>query len=409
MNSPKEILIHDFDYPLPDDKIAMYPMLQRNRSKLLVYKNGEISDDLFLNLFNHIDSDSMLIFNNSKVIHARLLVTNKTGAKIEIFCLEPLSPTKELTAAFQQTGKVSWKCFVGSAKKWKEDISFSVKIRDKEVLITAQKGENLAGAFEVIFHWNAPEVTFAEWVEGYGKIPLPPYIKRDTSEEDENRYQTVYALHQGSVAAPTAGLHFSEEEMADLQKKGILHDYVTLHVGAGTFKPVSSEEIGNHFMHCEQIIVEKRLLDVLLKNRDKKIIAVGTTVARTLESLFIMGAKLKLEIADPFHVDQWEYYENKEIRDLSWSDALIALSDFLTKENSSFIAGNTQLMITPSYQLKVIGGIITNFHQPKSTLLLLISAILGENWRKIYDHALCHDYRFLSYGDANLYFVEKCQ
>lgn len=406
MKNPRKIAIDEFDYPLPEEKIALHPIARRNHSKLLVWQNGKITDDLFYHIFDYLNQDHLLIFNNSKVIHARLWVANKTGTKIEIFCLEPLSPTTELTAAFQQTGKVSWKCFVGNAKKWKEDSHFIVKTGGKEVCVTAQKGGNNDGAFEVTFQWDDPTVTFAEWVESYGKIPLPPYIKRNAEEEDEDRYQTVYALRDGSVAAPTAGLHFSDDEMKTLDEKGIPYDYVTLHVGAGTFKPVSSQEIGEHFMHREQIIVEERMVNRLLQNLDKKVVAVGTTVARTLESLFIMGAKLKLGLGDPFCVDQWEYYDNECIRNISSQESLLALRDFMAKEGAGCLFGSTQLIITPAYDLKIIKGIITNFHQPKSTLLLLISALLGDKWRQIYDHALSHDYRFLSYGDANLYFVE---
>ncbi|MDR2978880.1 MAG: S-adenosylmethionine:tRNA ribosyltransferase-isomerase [Bacteroidales bacterium] len=400
----KKISISDFDYSLPDEKIALHPLTERNKSKLLVYKNNKIIDDTFANILDHLDRDCMLVFNNSKVIHARLLVTNSTGAQIEIFCLEPLSPTTELTESFQQTGELTWKCFIGHARKWKEDIHFIVKVDQKEVSITARKGGNLDGAFEVTFRWDDPVVTFAEWMESYGKIPLPPYIKRVAEEEDSERYQTVYALHDGSVAAPTAGLHFSEYEMAALKERGILHDYVTLHVGAGTFKPVSSETVEEHFMHREQVIIDTRMINALLDNLDKKVIAVGTTVTRTLESLFIMGAKLRLGLENPFHVEQWEYYDNEEIKDISPKESLSVLADYLQKEQTTFLAGTTQLMITPAYQLKIVKGIITNFHQPKSTLLLLISAILGDNWHKVYRHALDNDYRFLSYGDANLYF-----
>ncbi|MDL2325971.1 S-adenosylmethionine:tRNA ribosyltransferase-isomerase [Bacteroidales bacterium OttesenSCG-928-A14] len=403
MIDPQKISIADFNYLLPDDRIAMHPVAQRNSSKLLVHQNGQITDDYFSNLPKYLGSDTLLIFNNSKVIHARLLVTNPTGARIEIFCLEPILPTTELTAAFQQTGEVTWKCFIGNAKKWKSEIQFIVKTDGKEIVVTARKGEQEDGAFKVTFLWDDLGVTFSEWIESYGKMPLPPYIKRDVVDEDESRYQTIYARYDGSVAAPTAGLHFSESEMAALREKGIVCDYVTLHVGAGTFKPVSSDRVGEHFMHQEQIIIEKRLVDLLRNNGGKKTVAVGTTVARTLESLFIIGAKLRLGMPDPFHVEQWEYYNNEAIRGMSSQESLAALSDYLEQEKINHFAGSTQLMITPAYNLKIVKGIITNFHQPKSTLLLLISAILGDEWRKVYNHALSHGYRFLSYGDGNLY------
>ena len=289
----KQINIADFDYVLPEKKIALYPLNQRNTSKLLVHKNGKIIDSHFSDIFRFINSEHLLVFNNSKVIYARLLVQNYTGANIEIFCLEPLFPVTELSSAFEQYGKVKWKCMVGNAKKWKNPIEFTVHIDDQELMIKATKGEKQNDAFVVTFEWNSLH-SFAEWLENYGKVPLPPYIKRPDEESDKERYQTIYAHHDGSVAAPTAGLHFSEQEFREFDKRNISYCYVTLHVGAGTFKPVSATYIGEHFMHKEQIIITSELLEKLLNTMDKKIIAVGTTVVRTLESLFVMGAKLKL-------------------------------------------------------------------------------------------------------------------
>lgn len=402
--NPKEIRIEDFNYELPNERIAFFPKDVRDSSKLLVYKKkeGSITDSTFDHLPDFLDSDMMLVFNDSRVIHARLLVQNPTGASIEIFCLEPVAPTSELTQALAQTGTVVWKCFIGNAKRFKHPIAFSVPVGETEVTITAEKGEQVENAFLVQFSWNEP-VTFAEWVEAYGKMPLPPYIKRTAEKADEVRYQTVYAHYDGSVAAPTAGLHFSKPLMQRLKEQGVPCEYVTLHVGAGTFKPVTADCVGEHFMHDEQIVIHKNLIYNLLKNIDKKIIAVGTTVTRSLESIFIIGAKLKLGLENPFHVQQWEYYENDGISGMSVEDSLQAIYNYLDKNGLEYITGSTQLMIAPSYRFKMMKGIVTNFHQPKSTLLLLISAYLGDEWRNLYRHALESNYRFLSYGDANLY------
>lgn len=400
----KDIRIADFDYALPDERIAFFPKDVRDSSKLLVYHKGskQIEDSTFDQLEKFLTDDMMLVFNDSKVIHARLLVHNATGAAIEIFCLEPLMPTTELTQALAQTGEVTWKCFVGNAKRWKTPLTFEVEIANKILPITAEKVTQEGNAFHVTFRWEG-DTTFAEWVEAYGKMPLPPYIKRAAQQADETRYQTVFAHYDGSVAAPTAGLHFSNELIDKLDKAGITHDYITLHVGAGTFKPVTADQIGEHFMHNEQIVVRRELVQNLLRSTDKKIIAVGTTVTRSLESIFIIGAKLHHHLPDPLHVNQWEYYENEQIRGTEPQTALQAILDYLTDNDLEYITTSTQLMIVPSYQFKLMKGIITNFHQPKSTLLLLISAYLGEGWRDIYAHALQHEYRFLSYGDANLY------
>ena len=404
MNTPKNIRITDYDYPLSDNKIAFFPKEQRDTSKLLVYHRAQkkITDSTFDQLPHFLESNTLLIFNDSKVIHARLLVHNATGAAIEIFCLEPLSPSTELSQALTQYHHVTWKCFVGNAKKWKAPISIPITIGEHTFSIIATKGQQIENAFEVEFSWEA-NVTFAEWIEAYGKIPLPPYIKRTAEKADEERYQTVYAHYDGSVAAPTAGLHFSKTLLQNIQQKNIICDYITLHVGAGTFKPVKTETIGEHYMHNEQIVIRKELIQKLIQNSDKKIIAVGTTVTRSLESIFIIGSKLLHHLPNPLHVNQWEYYENESIASTAVMDALHALLQYFDEQGIDIITATTQLMIVPSYQFKLIKGIITNFHQPKSTLLLLISAFLGNDWRDIYTHALSQNYRFLSYGDANLY------
>ena len=399
----KDILIDDFNYELPEEKIAFFPVSERDQSKLLVYQNGHITDARFADLPNFLTPDYRLIFNDSKVIHARLLVHNATGAAIEIFCLEPLQPTTEIANAFTQTGPVVWKCLVGNAKRWKQPLSFPVVFDDKTLIITATKGECKDGAFEVTFSWPDASVTLSEWLEQYGKMPLPPYIKRAAEKDDEQRYQTVYARYDGSVAAPTAGLHFSKQVIKALNDKGIATDYVTLHVGAGTFKPVSCERIGDHYMHRVQIVISRQFIDSLIEDREKKIVAVGTTVARTLESLYLIGAKLKLHHPHPLEVEQWEVYEDTELTQVPVEEALQTIRKYMEQQQTDTLYAATRLMIVPGYQRKLTQAIITNFHQPKSTLLLLISSFLGNQWKEVYAHALSHDYRFLSFGDSNLY------
>ena len=403
MIAQQKIRIEEYNYPLPAEKIAYFPAGSRDQSQLLVHKDGTITDATFKDLAQFLGPNDVLAFNNSRVIHARLLVQNRNGAAIEIFCLEPLAPTREIQEAFVQTCRVSWKCFVGNAKRWKEPIEFTVEVNQKPITITAVKGENSDGAFEVTFLWEDETVTLAEWIEAYGKIPLPPYIKRAAQTDDEQRYQTIFAQHNGSVAAPTAGLHFTQEVFRSLEEKRIETLWVTLHVGAGTFKPVSTETIGEHIMHKEQIVITRETIEAILNCNNKKIIAVGTTVARTLESLFIIGAKLNLNLPDPFNVQQWEIYENEELRKVDATTSLKAIYNYIVTNNLPFLTASTALMITPGYEHKIARGLITNFHQPQSTLLLLIASYLGEKWKEIYQHALTHNYRFLSYGDSNLY------
>ena len=406
MNDPnKNIRIEDYDYLLPESRIAYYPAEQRDSSKLLIYntKNGEITDSVFHNLPDFLSENHWIVFNNSKVIHARLLVHNATGAAIEIFCLEPLKPTSDPAVAFTLSDSVTWKCMVGNARKWKHPIDIEVPLDERVIHIRAERGEAVEGTFEVTFTWNEAEVSFAEWIEAYGKVPLPPYIRRDAEDSDTERYQTVYAKHDGSVAAPTAGLHFTDELLAKLISKGVETEYVTLHVGAGTFKPVSSETIGGHFMHEEKIVITEDFICKLLKNRDKRLIAVGTTVTRTLESLFVVGAKLHLGLDNPLLVEQWETYENPAIHEVALDQSLTAILNYLEKHDTDMLRAATRLIILPAYKRHIVNGLITNFHQPKSTLLLLISNFLGDDWHRIYRHALDNGYRFLSYGDANLY------
>lgn len=406
MSDPnKNIRIEDYDYPLPESRIAYYPAEQRDSSKLLVFnkKENTITDSVFHNLPDFLSENHWIVFNNSKVIHARLLVHNATGAAIEIFCLEPLKPTSDPAVAFTLSGSVTWKCMVGNARKWKHPIDIEVPLDERVIHIQAERGEAVEGTFEVTFSWAETEVSFAEWIEAYGKVPLPPYIRRDAEDSDTERYQTVYARHDGSVAAPTAGLHFTDELLATLVTKGVQTEYVTLHVGAGTFKPVSSETIGGHFMHKEKIVITEDFIRKLLKNKDKQLIAVGTTVTRTLESLFVVGAKLHLGLENPLLVEQWETYENPAIHEVTLDQSLAAILNYLEKQDTDMLRAATRLIILPTYKRHIVNGLITNFHQPKSTLLLLISNFLGDEWHRIYRHALDNGYRFLSYGDANLY------
>jgi len=403
MLKEQNIHIDDYDYPLPEERIAFYPAAERDHSKLLVWQNHEIEDSRFDHLPDFLTPDDLLIFNDSKVIHARLLVHNTTGAAIEIFCLEPLAPSTDPATAFAQSGEVTWRCMVGNARKWKRPLQIVVPIEDRELTVTAERGENENGTFAVTFRWEDTSVSFAEWIEHYGKIPLPPYIKREAEATDEKRYQTVYARYDGSVAAPTAGLHFTPAVFEALKAKGVATEYVTLHVGAGTFKPVSSETIGGHFMHEEKIVLSAQRIKSLLSQLSRRRIAVGTTVTRTLESLFIIGAKLTLGRPDPLHVQQWEMYEDLELREVSLEESLKGILRHLSENNADWLHASTRLIILPTYPLKVVQGLVTNFHQPKSTLLLLISAFLGDDWKTIYRHALDNGYRFLSYGDSNLF------
>lgn len=401
----KNIRIEAYNYDLPEEHIAYFPAAQRDHSKLLVYRGGQITDSRFDRLPDYLDRRHLLLFNDSKVIHARLLAHNATGAAIEIFCMEPLAPCTDPAAAFALTGEVVWKCMVGNAKRWKHPLEINVPIGGRTVTVTAVKEPYQEGTFKVTFSWPDRDISFAEWLEHYGKIPLPPYIKRAAEASDEQRYQTVYAKFDGSVAAPTAGLHFTPEVFKALAEKGIGMDYVTLHVGAGTFKPVSGKTIGEHFMHEEKIILSESLVRHLLAalKEGKRCIAVGTTVTRTLESLFIMGAKMRLKRADPLAVRQWEVYEDDALRAVSAEESLEAILEHLNNQGTDLLRGATELIILPTYKPRLVKGLVTNFHQPKSTLLLLVSAFIGQDWRRIYTHALENGYRFLSYGDSNLY------
>jgi len=401
MNSHKDIKISDFSYNLPDERIAKYPLKKRDKSKLLTWQNGKIGEDIFENCVNYLPEETQLVFNNTKVIHARLFFYKETGAKIEIFCLEPIEPSDH-QLAFQETEEVVWKCMVGNSKKWKEGfLTNTFEINGKTINLTAAKIGKEENTFHIRFIWNGG-LHFTEIIEHIGQLPIPPYLNRETEEADEETYQTVYAKIDGSVAAPTAGLHFTDTVLEKLKSKKISTREITLHVGAGTFQPVKSETIEGHTMHHEQVIIPIEILRSFLEN-PKKIIAVGTTSVRSIESLYWIGLQMEEKRFDPFHpeVKQWEPYENKT--SISLEKALQNIIYFLVENNEKAIRFSTQIIILPGYEFKLISGMFTNFHQPQSTLLLLISAFLGEDWKCVYDYALSNNFRFLSYGDSNLY------
>jgi S-adenosylmethionine:tRNA ribosyltransferase-isomerase len=402
---PKELSIKNFTYALPDDRIAKYPLAERDRSKLLMYRDHTITEDSYSNLADHLPAGSLLVFNNTKVVEARLLFEKTNGSKIEIFCLEPHEKYADITSAMLQKGKVWWKCLVGGAKKWKEGPLISLIKTDSSVItLTAQKTEQLTDSYVIELSWDAPYMSFAELLHVAGFIPLPPYLNRAVEASDKVRYQTIYAKHDGSVAAPTAGLHFTETLFKKLQAKNIQHAFVTLHVGAGTFKPVKSETMQDHEMHAEFIDVTKEFIEHLLQHLPNTIIPVGTTSLRTIESLYWLGVKTKLDPsidAGNLHITQWEPYELTADQ-ITPHDALESLIHWLDKNQADRLITKTQIIIAPGYRFRIINALITNFHQPQSTLLLLVAAITGEDWKKIYNYALQNDFRFLSYGDGSL-------
>lgn len=402
---PKELSIKNFTYSLPDARIAKYPLGGRDQSKLLIYQNKEITEDTYSNLSDHLPANSLLVFNNTKVVEARLLFEKTNGSKIEIFCLEPHEKYGDITTAMLQKGKVWWKCLVGGAKKWKEGPLISLIKTDSSVItLTAQKIEQLSDSHVIELSWDAPYMSFAELLHVAGLIPLPPYLNRAVEISDKERYQTIYARHDGSVAAPTAGLHFTQDLFEKLLQKNIQHEFVTLHVGAGTFKPVKSETMQDHEMHAEFIDVKREFIEHLIQHLSKTIIPVGTTSLRTIESLYWLGVKTKLDPLidlESLHITQWEPYELNADH-ITAQDALQSLVDWLDKKMEERLITKTQIIIAPGYHFRIIHALITNFHQPQSTLLLLVAAITGEDWKKIYTHALQNDFRFLSYGDGSL-------
>ena len=398
----EQIRIEEFNYPLPDERIAKFPLTKRDESKLLVYRNGKIDEAVFKQLSDYLPQGSMLVYNNTRVIQARMLFQKETGAQIEVFCLEPVIP-HDYALVFQQTESCSWLCLVGNLKKWKEGaLHKTIRMDDKEVVLSAERIKTTGDSHLVRFSWNNPQVTFAELLDAAGILPIPPYLHRETRESDLQTYQTVYSKIKGSVAAPTAGLHFTPEVLAGLDAKGFTREEVTLHVGAGTFKPVKSEVIGDHEMHTEFISVRRSAIESIRTNLGR-IIAVGTTSVRTLESLYYMGRTLVNNpdaTPEELVVTQWTPYHDTE--EVTAHEALTALLDYLDRNQTDTLLSATQIMIAPGYEFKIVKGIITNFHQPKSTLLLLISAFVNGNWKSIYNYALDNDFRFLSYGDSSL-------
>ena len=445
MTNPKSIAIADYDYPLPEERIAKYPLAQRDQSKLLVFKRGTIFEDTFCNIPDLLPDETMLVFNNTKVIHARLLFQKETGSTIEIFCLEPYRTA--ISEAFEQREHCTWLCFIGNNKKWKsgglrkvvsgqqsagtqvshlrsvaseqrvehprtsgqqtaggtpayQSSNQTIKQSNNQIILTASRREAVGNAWIVDFDWTGG-ISFAELIERAGVIPLPPYLNREAETDDNTRYQTVYARPEGSVAAPTAGLHFTDEVFNRLKTRHIATEFLTLHVGAGTFKPVSSDTIGDHEMHTEKIVVARRTIENVMRHEGKPLIAVGTTSVRTLESIYWFGVALRRDPSlQAMHIAQWEPYSDAE--ELTLCESYANVLDWLDSKGEDTLCGETQLIIAPGYKYHVINGMVTNFHQPKSTLLLLVSALIGDHWKDCYRYALDHDFRFLSYGDSCL-------
>ena len=398
---PRHIHISDYNYPLPDERIAKFPIAQRDHSKLLIYKKGEVSSDVFYHLPLYLPAGALMVFNNTKVIQARMHFRKDTGALIEVFLLEPAEPS-DYELMFQTTGQCAWYCLVGNLKKWKEGtLRREIEIKGQTVVVTATRGSIHVTSHRIDFE-STGDASFAEIIDVMGELPIPPYLNRETQESDKTTYQTVYSKIKGSVAAPTAGLHFTPEVLADLDAHGIQCEELTLHVGAGTFKPVKSEEIEGHEMHTEYISVRRDTIQQLIDHKGCAI-AVGTTSVRTLESLYYMGLKV---MRDPslneelLHVAQWEPYEQET--GVGAKEALQALAAWMDARSLTVLHSSTQIIIAPGYDYHIVKMLVTNFHQPQSTLLLLVSAFVKGDWHQIYDYALSHDFRFLSYGDSSL-------
>jgi S-adenosylmethionine:tRNA ribosyltransferase-isomerase len=398
----KHIKISDYNYPLPDERIAKYPIAQRDHSKLLVYRHGEVGEDTFYNITKYLPEGALMIFNNTKVIQARLHFRKETGALIEVFLLEPAEPT-DYELMFQQTERCSWLCLVGNLKKWKEGtLRRTFEVKGRQLTLCAERKHEQGTSHWIELTWDNPDVSFAEILEAVGELPIPPYLNRKTEEGDKTTYQTVYSKIKGSVAAPTAGLHFTNDVLQSIDAHGVEREELTLHVGAGTFKPVKSEEIEGHSMHTEYISVRRQTLQKLIAHGGAAI-AVGTTSVRTLESLYYMGCKLAQNpdlSEQQLHVNQWEPYETTPT--LTAVEALQNVLDYLVRNDLPVLYSSTQIIIAPGYEYKIVKILVTNFHQPQSTLLLLVSAFVKGDWRKIYDYALSHDFRFLSYGDSSI-------
>ena len=402
MKDTKYIKISEFNYPLPDERIAKFPLSTRDESKLLVYRQGEVSEDRFTSLPSYLEPGEMMVFNNTKVIQARLHFRKETGALIEVFCLEPIQPN-DYVLSFQQTRQCSWLCMVGNLKKWKEGtLNREVEVKGRTITLSATRGECRGTSHWIDFAWDDETLTFADVLEAVGELPIPPYLNRETQESDKQTYQTVYSKIKGSVAAPTAGLHFTERVLKSLDEHGIDREELTLHVGAGTFKPVKSEEIEGHEMHTEYISVNRRTIEKLIAHGGKTI-AVGTTSVRTLESLYYIGVLIHQNPEanqEELHVKQWMPYEPHPM--LTPVESLQGILSYLDRHGMEALHTSTQIIIAPGYEYKIVKKIVTNFHQPQSTLLLLVSAFVKGDWKKIYDYALSHDFRFLGYGDSSI-------
>ena len=400
------IYIDSFNYPLPDERIAKYPLEKRDASKLLVYKNETIIQSQFTNIVEFLPENALLVYNNTRVIQARLIFHKYTGARIEVFCLEPLTPA-DYVQSLGATSECCWKCMVGNLKKWKEGkLSKVLEINGKSCTFEAEHFNSEGNIHSIHFSWNNSDIHFADILEEAGELPIPPYLHRKTEESDLTTYQTVYSKIKGSVAAPTAGLHFTPEVFVSLKSKGIVTEELTLHVGAGTFQPVKTETVNDHTMHTEVISVHRSTIVNIQKNLGN-IIAVGTTSVRTLESLYYFGSLLNASKGDikTFHISQWLPYESYS--EISTYDALQNILDYLDANQLDTLHAETQILIKPGYKFRVVNGMITNFHQPKSTLLLLVSAFVDGNWKNIYEYALSNDFRFLSYGDSSLLLKSK--
>ena len=409
----QNISIEDYNYPLPDERIAKYPLSERDASKLLVLKNGKITSSHFKNIDDFLPKDSLLIFNETKVVRARLQFTKESGASIEIFCLEPITGNGDYQLAFSSASPSRWRCLVGNSRRWKSDkLTMAVEVtktprhQDTKTKATlyAERIEKNDNYSVIEFSWEPAELSFAEILEAAGEIPLPPYLHREAEASDRERYQTVFAKHEGSVAAPTAGLHFTNELIDKLKSEDIAFEEVTLHVGAGTFRPVSSETIGEHEMHSETIVVRKSCIENLIKNCNKTIIPVGTTSMRTIESLYWIGLMLIEEGLEErnLHLNQWFPYKERESLP-SAEESLSTILKYMEEHRMNVFHASTALMIAPSCKINIAKALITNFHQPKSTLLLLVSALIGDKWKEAYQYALNNDFRFLSYGDSCLF------
>jgi len=402
MAEPSFIRLENFKYNLPEQDIAKYPLADRSSSKLLLYKGGSISQDLFSHLPEHLPGDSWLVFNNTRVIQARLRFKKETGAGIEIFCLEPVDPA-DYEQAFQAKNSSTWLCLVGNVKKWKSGPVFlHTRIKGEELRLEAQLKERSGDGFIISFQWNQSGVSFGEIIEESGSTPIPPYMNRKAEESDRERYQTIYSMNKGSVAAPTAGLHFTKALLQDLEKSKVQMEHLTLHVGAGTFVPVKEENARKHSMHSEQVVISRSFLEQWQK-RSEGLIAVGTTSTRSLESLYWLGVKLREQVPSrplSLAIVQWE---NEELpQDIPLQESIEALLGYCREYDLEHLHFSTQLMIVPGYRFRTISGLLTNFHMPGSTLLLLIAAWIGEDWRKVYDYAQRESFRFLSYGDSSL-------